>query len=67
MQNETLKSNYADGHWHTVAVVYRGRKLRLYVDGELKLRFSMVERFFQRDVGDFRKTWQYPKWDIMQK
>jgi len=27
-------------------VVYRGRKLRLYVDGELKLRFSMVERFF---------------------
>jgi hypothetical protein len=36
--------------------------LVLYLEGNEKQK-----RFFQRDVGDFRKTWQYPKWDIMQK
>jgi hypothetical protein len=37
-EDEVIEGNYADGRWHTVAVVCRGRKLRLYVDGELKLR-----------------------------
>jgi RNAse (barnase) inhibitor barstar len=36
--------------------------LILYLEGNEK-----QESFFQRDVSDFRKTWQYPKWDIMQK
>jgi len=36
--------------------------LILYLEGNEKQR-----RFFQCDVDDFRKTWQYPKWDIMQK
>lgn len=34
----------------------------LYLEGNEK-----QESFFQRDAADFRKTWQYPKWDIMQK
>jgi arylsulfatase A-like enzyme len=37
-EDVVIEGNYADNRWHTVAVVYRGRKLRLYVDGELKLR-----------------------------
>jgi len=36
--------------------------LILYLEGNEKQK-----RFFQRDVADFQKTWQYPKWDIMQK
>jgi len=36
--------------------------LVLYLEGNEK-----QETFFQRDAADFRKTWKYPKWDIMQK
>jgi arylsulfatase A-like enzyme len=37
-RDEVIEGNYADNRWHTVAVVYRGRQLYLYVDGELRLR-----------------------------
>jgi len=37
-EDEVIEGNYADNRWHTAAVVYRGKQLYLYVDGELKLR-----------------------------
>ena len=37
-EDEVIKGDYTDNRWHTVAVVYRGKELHLYVDGELKLR-----------------------------
>jgi len=37
-EDEVIQGNYTDGRWHTVALVYRGKKLHLYVDGEPKLR-----------------------------
>jgi arylsulfatase A-like enzyme len=37
-EDEVIEGDYADNRWHTVAVVYRGRQLHVYVDGELKLR-----------------------------
>jgi hypothetical protein len=36
--------------------------LVLYLEGN-----EEQKSFFQRTAADFRKTWQYPKWDIMQK
>jgi len=37
-EDPIIRGNYADGRWHTVAVVYRGKELFVYVDGELKMR-----------------------------
>jgi hypothetical protein len=37
-EDEVIKGDYADNRWHTTAVVYRGNRLFVYVDGELKLR-----------------------------
>jgi hypothetical protein len=37
-EDEVIKGDYADNRWHTVAVVYRGNRLFVYVDGELKLK-----------------------------
>ena len=37
-EDPIIRGNYADNRWHTAAVVYRGKELFLYVDGELKLR-----------------------------
>jgi hypothetical protein len=37
-EDPIIRGNYADNRWHTAAVVYRGKQLYLYVDGELKLR-----------------------------
>lgn len=34
----------------------------LYLEGS-----EEKQRFFERDVTDFRKTWKLPKWDIMQE
>jgi arylsulfatase A-like enzyme len=38
--DEIIEGSCADNQWHTVAVVYQGRKLNIYVDGELKLTRS---------------------------
>ncbi|MHC4131677.1 MAG: sulfatase-like hydrolase/transferase [Planctomycetota bacterium] len=38
--DEVIEGDYADNKWHTVAVVYHGRKLNIYVDGELKFTTS---------------------------
>ena len=37
-EDPPIEGNYADGRWHTAAVVYRGKELFVYVDGVLKMR-----------------------------
>ena len=35
-----VEGNYMDNKWHTAAVVYRGKELFLYMDGELKMNLK---------------------------
>jgi len=47
--DEVIEGNYTDARWHTVAIVYRGRELYLYVDGQLRMQ---EQDLIRRDKPD---------------